>query len=264
MKIYRQVIVDIASDTVLSTMEFTDVGSVARAKGGKKSSSSTTISFPPPTAEETEQKLMANKANILAMKSQGYKWNGSDFVPLEKGDYSAQELEDQELEGLYRAEAMKRAKAGFGATPEEKAAIEKIYGTSQKRGSENIRQFLSELSGSRGMDVAESSPLAREAGRAVGELSEGLEGARSASEVDFGERSRNFGQELRNFQQGLQQRAFENRITSGSLSGGMANNMAQLRSQQSTTTTKNKTSGGGGLFGSLLGAAGQIGSAFFM
>ena len=154
---------------------------------------------------------------------------------------------------------MKRAKAGFGATPEEKATLSTIYGQQRDVGKENIRQFMAELSGARGMDIATSSPMAREAARASSELESSLGSAQAASEVDFGERARNFAQEMRGFQQGLQQRSLENRLNIGAGFGSQANALGELRGMQKKTTTKGPGGGGGsGLATAGIGAGATI------
>jgi len=254
MKIYSKIVVDIETNKVCWVVEALDADLVAQSKGGGKTTS--TVTIPPPTQEETEQRLMSNRANQLAMRQQGFKWDGKDFVPMGEEEFSPQERQMREVESLYGAEALRRAKAGFGATDEEKGVINKIYGTSQKRGQENIREFMAELSGSRGMDIKDSSPMAREAARASADLTEGLEGSRAVAELDFGERSRAFGQELRGFQEGLRQRAFDNRMTSSSGFGNAAGQLGQLRGMQKTTKSKG---GGGGM--DVGGMIGGIGSA---
>lgn len=255
MKIYTKLIIDIESDTIITSTEAPYVGLVAQTKGGGKST--TTVTIPPPTAEETEQRLMSNRANQLSMRQQGYKWNGSDFVPLGEEEFTPEEQQQRKIEKLYGAEALRRAEAGFGATPEEKAVLDQMYEGAKGSGQENIRQFMAELSGSRGMDIAESSPMAREAARAQGELIQGLETGRATANLDFAERSRAFGQEMTNFQTGLRQRAMENKMASGGFAANQANNLGQLRAAQTTTTSKTK-GGGGGFLGALGGIGGML------
>lgn len=186
---------------------------------------------------------------------------------IRKAPASALSPEDQqmaEIQKLYGDELLKRAQAGFGATDEEKAKIGEIYGAQRTAGKENIRQFMAELSGSRGMDINTSTPMARELARASGELETSLGAAQGASELDFGERARNFAQEMRSFQAGLQQRSMENRMNMGQGFMGMANNLAELRSQNKTTTTKGPGGGSniGGIASGVGSAVGGIAIAF--
>ena len=325
--IYTKLVVDIASNAILESEAFLHTGPVDELKGSVKSTSTTVI--PPPTAEETDQRALANFANLQGLAQQGYEVSSTDPRLGAAGakaeaayfaanpdvaaiygngaaggglqhwlDYgkaegraggegfadqrpwqkvgsqwirqaapSAMSPEDQqmaEIQKLYGDELLKRAKAGFGATDEEKAKIGEIYGAQRTAGKENIRQFMAELSGSRGMDINTSTPMARELARASGELETSLGAAQGASELDFGERARNFAQEMRNFQAGLQQRSMENRMNMGAGFMGMANNLAELRSQSKTTTSKGPGGGSqvGGIASGVGSAIGGIAMAF--
>ncbi|MGH9876239.1 MAG: hypothetical protein ACRD5H_01250 [Nitrososphaerales archaeon] len=271
---YSKIVIDISTSSIVEQIPFDYTGPIAELKGKQKSS--TTVSIPPPTAEETQARAMQNFANRLALGESGYVvrttpppagepgWEsiGSGTFARKKTteEFTPEERQEQEVNRLYGAEALKRAQAGFGATPEEKTAIEKIFGTARTRGKESIRQFLSELSGARGFDVASATPLAREASRASQELEEGLGSAQAASEVDFGERARHFGQEMRAFQEGLRQRTFTNRLNIGGAYGNIAGELGGLRSMQ--TTTKQKSGGGRGLnIGGIFSGVGSLASA---
>ena len=272
---YSKIVIDITTDRVLEKIPLNYTGPIIDLKGGSKQSSTTTVNIPPPTQEETQARAMSNYINELSLADQGYVFAPSGPPPTgpewqsiggrwlrkkTEADFTPEERRDKEINDLYSNKLLERARAGFGATPEEKAQIEKIYGTQRTKGKESIRQFMAELSGSRGMDISSSTPMARELARASGELEEGLGAAQSASELDFGERARNFGQEMRSFQEGLHQRAFENRMNIGGAYGNQASNLGQMRYGSASQTSTSKTKGGGGGFnlGGLLGGAGSM------
>lgn len=288
MKIYSKIVLDIATGVVRESEAINYLGPIVQLKGATKSTTTNVVSLPPASPDEIESrqlqkyallenigggdKVVLTQAQFDALPEEQRLGNwtqpggpsGGIYVRSKTdSEYSPDELNARKIDKLFSEEALKRAESGFGATPEEKQKLGVMFDEAKRRGNNNIREFLSELSGSRGMDVASSTPLAREASRATEELNLGIEGQRAASELNFAEGSRNFAQELRNFQQGLTTRAADNRMAAGAGFGNMANNMAQLRAQSASSTSKTKSSGGGGGFlGGLANFAGGFAGGF--
>ena len=70
--INTKVVIDIATDSILETVPYTYVGSIAELKGGSKSTTSSTMIMPAPTAAEQQQTGLQNFANTAALEAQGY------------------------------------------------------------------------------------------------------------------------------------------------------------------------------------------------
>ena len=265
MKVYRRLVLDIATWQRLEEDSFEYDGSVTFVKGATKTT--TTVTVPPPTPEEEQDKALGRGINELQLGQLGYEaiYNPEtksytfNKIPLTP----QQQIEEEQFNKL--RELSYNRMMGI-ADPETQRLVGETFQGQRAAGNEELTRYLTEQAAARGLDINDT-PLLRELGLQKSKLETGLRGAEAASLLDVGSRNQLFGQSLAEFQQGLQQQAFMNRqgLGESALQSGLG--LGRMRMQPTTSTQR--TSGGGGLFGGLggsliqggLGAAGSIGAA---
>ena len=150
-------------------------------------------------------------------------------------------------------------------TPQEQAALDKMYDTATTRGNEELTRYAQEVAGQRGMRVSDS-PIGNEIVREKGRLTQGLEAAKASSSLDLVQGQKTFEESIRQFQAGLAQQAFQNRLSLASaapLSFNLAGALAQQRfagiSQTSSGSSNQKQSLG---LGEALSGTGGLLTGF--
>lgn len=246
--------------------------------GGGTTTSTTVVNVPGKTSEEIE----LDKINLEIAKSQREQLrvqgafenaeavlasNLAGFEDLDTPTFRGQleqaakdrteqrsftELINRQLKGRLTGEAF--------LTPTEQSTLDKLYGSAQARGEEDLLKFGEEISSQRGLRPSDS-PIGNELVRERGRLALGLESAKASSTLDLVQGQKNFEESIRQFQEGLRQQAFENRLSLASaapLSFNLANQLAQNRFRGISQTSSGQTSltPGIGQIGGAIGGAG--------
>lgn len=142
-------------------------------------------------------------------------------------------------------------------TQEEQSALDTLYGQATTAGNESLTQYGREISAQRGLRTNDS-PIGNEMTREKGRLELGLQAAKATSSLDLANSQKNFEEGVRQFQEGLQQQAFNNRLslsTAAPLSFNLANALASQRFQGISQTGGSNTNNNLG-FGQIAGGIG--------
>jgi len=262
MKVYRRLVLDIATGRTVEEDAFEYVGTVASAGGGKMKSK-TTVVVPPPTPEEEQDKALGRGINLLGLGEQGYDAvydpNTKQYTFTKRPLTPEQQEEETQLKKL-REMSFNRM-MGI-ADPETQRRVGEVFQSQRASGNEELTRYMNEQAGARGLNLSDT-PLLRDLGLQKSRLETGLRGAEAASLLDVGQANQIFGQSMAEFQNALRQQAFLNKQSVGeqALQSGLG--LGRMRMGQATTTQTQ--SGGGGLGASLLGGGlgmlGQLGAA---
>jgi hypothetical protein len=145
-------------------------------------------------------------------------------------------------------------------TSAQQAALDQMFGVTQKRATEELGRFAQEQAGMRGLRPSDS-PIFNESVRGKRDLEEGLAAAKTQAALNLGSSQDIFNQNLAQFQAQLRNQAFQSRMSLSATqpaSYQMQNyNLAQRLPYMNTTTR----GASGGLSGSEAQGAGSIMSA---
>jgi hypothetical protein len=251
MRIYSKVVIDIASGRTLEAESYDYRGPLALCGGPKIK----TASPPPPTEEE-----LANQQLDLALKKAQLGDLGFEYFTDDKGKLQLRKREltpeEQTRQGkLQEMEDLAFSQLTGKISPEQEALIEKSYGRAESEGNEDIKRFMIEQAGARGMELGDT-PLTREIARAKADLTLGLGSAKAASKLNLGQMEREFGLSLGSFREGLRNQSFTNRLNIGGQMGQTGVGFMGARGGLKPSFSQPTQSPMWGLMGAGLGALG--------
>lgn len=259
-QIHRKTIIDIETGAVVYDDAVQWRGPVVQA-GGKAPKAA---KVPPPSAEEIEQRQIANLASRQSLYDQGFETykDDSGALQLRKRELTPQEMEQQQLETDIMARFRKDLNKKPGeVSPEEQSALDTLYGSEQSKMDEELQRFAVESAGSRGLSMGDT-PLAREVLLAKQRGQTELGAARASSKLQFAEKERLFNQGLSQWRADLQQQRMSNLMAAGGQAGNTATGFMNARGNLRSGGSAGSAGNAGAIASGIGGVAMGIGAAF--
>ena len=173
----------------------------------KKEKGTQTIALPAASPEETELR----KLNLELAKRQVAMLDEED-ARQKTEETDPQRQTEKEIQRIASDRTLARLKGEEPVlAPAEQQIPDTICGTPERQGGEDILNFARQMAASRGLNLTDS-PIGGEAIRQRARFGETLGAQKAQSSLDLGSAAADFNSRLMQFQEGLRQRAFENRL----------------------------------------------------
>lgn len=209
-----------------------------------------------PAASPAEEEL--RKLNLQLAQRQ-VKMLDEEDVRLKADETDPQRLREKEIQEIASQRTLARLKGEEPVlAPAEQQMLDTIYGTATRQGDEDLLGFGRQMAASRGLNLTDS-PIGNELVRQRARFGETLGAEKARSSLDLGSAAADFNARLSEFQEGLRQRAFQNRLA---LAGFQAPGFGLQQSLFGERLAQAPRSFTGNMSGTQLGAGVNTGDYF--